>query len=421
MSLGLISILALFVAIAIGFLRNSNVGILCIGLSLLIGIIYKVDAKEIIGGFSSSLCLTMVGVTYLFSILTGNKTLELFANKIVRLVGKYTYLIYVAMYVVGFILCAVGPGAIPMLALMPILAVPVALSSGINPILLSLVGQLGVQSGRMTTSITPEGVLVTELMGQQGLNMSLTPLMWCLIISEFVLLVFIFIYFKGWKIEKPLDVKDNEIGKEKFNSKQIISLIGLAGLIIGVLVFDLNVGLLSFLIGSVLIAIGVGNEQQSIKSIPWNVILMVLGVGILMNIVVVSGGIDIMSKALQSIMNQRTASAIMTAVAGIMSFFSLGLGVVFPTLIPTASSIASSIGGVNPVELVAAVVVGGTITGYSPISTTGSLLMAAVLQEDKYKDKYNEKTMFVQLFVVAIAGLVISSLVALLGIFSIFC
>ena len=69
-----------------------------------------------------------------------------------------------------------------------------------------------------------------------------------------------------------------------------------------------------------------------------------LGVGILMNVISLSGGIDIMVAALEHVMSKRTAAMIMGITSGFMSFFSSGLGVVFPTLIPTASGLASTLG-----------------------------------------------------------------------------
>lgn len=421
MNLSIVSVIALFVAIALGFFKKSNVGIMCISFAFIISVAFGIKTSDVIKGFSSSLALTMIGVTYLFSIINANKTLEISANKLVRLVGKQTYLIYITMYVVGFLICAVGPGAIPTLAIIPVLAVPVALSSGINPILLSVIGQIGVQSGRMT-KINPEGILVIDLLEKQGLSTNLMPMMYCLILCELVLLVFVFIYFKGWKFNKIITQSEKkDTLSQNFNTNQIISLIGLGVLIICATVFNLNVGLTAFAIGSFLIVLGVGKEQQSIKSIPWNIILLVLGVGILMNIITISGGIKLLSNGLQSVMGPKTASAIMTLVAGIMSFFSSGLGVVFPTLIPTATTIASNLGGASAIELVAAVVVGGTIAGYSPISTAGSLIMVAVSQEEEYKELYPENKMFVQLFVVAIAGVVVSTTIALVGGYKLFC
>lgn len=201
MSLGLISLLALLAAIVIGFVRKSNVGVLCIGFSMILGLIYNISAGEIISGFSSSLCMQMIGITYLFAIINGNGTLELLAKKMVRLVGKRKQLIPVVMFLLGFIICAVGPGAIPCLAIIPVIAIPVAVSAGLNPIMVAIIGDLGVMSGRMSP-LTPESAVVRELMVEQGLAGDTIPIMKSLIVTAIVVAVMVYVYYKGWRVEK---------------------------------------------------------------------------------------------------------------------------------------------------------------------------------------------------------------------------
>lgn len=416
MNLGLVSLIALIVAIGIGFIRKSNVGIICIGFAMILGLIYGIPSKEIIGGFSSSLCVQMIGITYLFAIINANGTLSIIANRTVALVGKRTYLIPFVMFIIGYIICAVGPGAIPALAIIPVLAVPVALSAGLNPIMTSLIGQMGVQAGRMSP-LTPEAAVVQELMASQGINGSTTTIGLCMLATEVVLVIVTYVYYKGWKVEKV----ENKIEKDnlKFNKYQLMSILGLLITIIGVLFFTWNVGLTGFLIGSALIVIGAGKEKESIRAIPWNVILMVLGVGILMNIITTSGGIDILVSALEGLMTTKTASSVMALAGGIMSFFSSGLGVVFPTLIPTAGGLASGLGA-NALELCAAIVVGGTVTGFSPVSTAGALIMAAVSQEEG-EEKYPQNKMFVELFGVAFLALIVLLALTFIGVFGMIC
>ena len=179
MNLGLISLIALLAAIVIGFVRKANVGILCIGFSMILGLVYGIKAGDIIKGFSSSLCMQMIGITYLFAIINENGTLELLAKKMVALVGPHKALIPFVMYLLGFLICAVGPGAIPSLAIVPVIAIPVAISAGVNPIMTAIIGDLGVMSGRMSP-LTPESAVVRELMEAQGLAGNTVPIMMCL-------------------------------------------------------------------------------------------------------------------------------------------------------------------------------------------------------------------------------------------------
>lgn len=413
MNLGIISLIALLAAIIIGFVRNANVGILCMGFSMVLGLVFGLDAKEILSGFSSSLFIQMVGITYLFAIINSNGTLELLARKMVGLVGKKKALIPFVMYILGFLICAVGPGAIPSLAIIPVIAIPVAVSAGINPIMTAIIGDLGVMSGRMSP-LTPEAAVVRELMEEQGLTGNTIPIMISLTITALIVAVLVYIYYKGWKVEKRED--ETEEALPKFNGKQWLSLAGLLILAVGVLFFSWNVGLTGFLVGSVLIVLGCGEEKKAIKGIPWNVILMVLGVGILMNVISLSGGIDIMVSALEKIMGHRTAAMIMAITAGFMSFFSSGLGVVFPTLIPTATGLASGL-GVGAVELVSVIVIGGTVSGFTPISTTGALIMAGVAQQEGAEEKFPQNRLFVELFAVSFIALAVLAIMAVIGVY----
>ena len=194
MNLGLISLILLLAAIVIGFARNCNVGIICVAFAMILGVVYGIDTKEILSGFSSSLFIQMVGITYLFAVISGNGTLELLAKKMVGIVGKKKHLIPFVMYVLGFTICAVGPGAIPSLAIVPVIAIPVAVSAGVNPIMTAIIGDLGVMSGRMSP-LTPESAVVRELMEEQGLEGNTIPIMIAMIITALVVMVLVYIYY----------------------------------------------------------------------------------------------------------------------------------------------------------------------------------------------------------------------------------
>lgn len=356
---------------------------------------------------------------YFFAIINGNGTLTIVANKVVALVGKKHYLIPVVMFVIGYVLCAVGPGAIPTLTIIPILAVPIAVSAGLNPIMVALIGQMGVQAGRMSP-LTPEAAVVESLMTESQISESTIPIGLCMLLVDVILSIGVYIYYKGWKVEQvqKQEVKNTE--ELKLQKEHIISLAALVVVIAGVLFFSWNVGLSGFLAGSILIALGIGDEKKAIKGISWNVVLMVLGVGVLMNIILLSGGIDILVDILENIMGPKTAAAILSLVAAILSFFSSGLGVVFPTFVPVAGQLAGTF-GINALEFTAAVVVGGTITGISPISSVGALVMAAVAQEEGSEKKYPQNKLFVELFAIAFAGMLILFLLALCGAFGFIC
>lgn len=418
-SLAIVSLLAIFVAIVLGFARKTNVGIISISLALILGRIYGLSDSELMSGFSTNLFITMVGVTYLFGILNENGTLHRVADLIVHQARGRNWLLPIAMYLMGFVLTAVGPGSIPILAIIPVIAVPIAISAGLNPLMLAIIGQCGCFGGRMTT-ITPEGVLVQDLLAQQQLGAGMVHLWASLFVASLVLAVMVFVFYKGWQTKPGASGEQSE--RVVFHRNHIISLIGLLAMILCALVFSVNVGLISFLVGCILVLLGVAHEGASIKKIPWNTLLLVVGVGILMKIVTNSGGIDLLADAMTAMMTPRTASTVMAFIAGIMSFFSSGIGVVFPTLIPTVGGISANFSGaVSPVELAAAVVIGGTVPGLSPISTTGALIMAAVESDKVGGTHYNMNKIFLSLWGWAFGALLLCCLLALVGVYAVIC
>lgn len=419
MNAGVASLIALLAAIVVGYISKKNIGIISIGFALLIAELYGISVKQLNSGFSTSLAMSMIGVTYLFGVVRSNGALEKVANRLVHMAGDRRWLLYTVMYILGFFLSAVGPGAIPVLAIIPVLAVPVALSAGVNPVLLSLIGQMGVQSARMSP-ITPEAVVVQDLMNVQGIPGTTIPLMICLIVTEwFIILVSCFI-FRGGNIKSKLAIDMSTYKSEPLTVQNWIALLGMLFMIIMVLAFKWNVGYTSFLVGSILVVIRAGHEKESLKYIPLNTILLILGVGILMNIVKISGGLEIMASSLSMVMNDMTAASIMVIFAGFMSFFTSGLGVVFPTLIPIAGALSDQIGA-NAVELVAMIVIGGTVTGFSPVSTAGALVMASVSQYEEAAAAFKPRYLFVKLFLVAIWAMIISAIFAILPVYRFIC
>lgn len=257
-NLAIISLLAIFIAIIIGFYKKTNVGIIMVAFAFILSLTYHIPTAKLFKGFSVSLFLTMLGVTYLFSILHNNKTLEILSKKIVGSVHKRN-LLPVAIYIVGFALCSVGPGAIPVLAIVPVIAIPIAFQARLNPIMMAIIGQCGVFGGRMT-QITPEGVLVMELMEKQKLTPDLFPVWLCLFLTSVVMAIVCYVWYRGWRFD------DLNIGNvdsmnpvaPKFTTIHWCSLAGLVALILCAVVFSLNVGLTAFVIGALLSALGAG-------------------------------------------------------------------------------------------------------------------------------------------------------------------
>jgi di/tricarboxylate transporter len=419
MNFQLISLIVLIGTIALGFVKKVNIGFLAIGVALVLGRVLTLNGiegfadKAIIKGFNSGLFVMLVGVTFLFSIAQSNGTLELLAKKIVGRAGKATWLIPIIMYVMIAFIAAIGPGTIPGMVLAATFGVPLAIAMKVDPLLLTTMGQIGALGGGMT-SIAPTGIIGITLAEKAGITNIGPVFLFNALTSTIIMAAIVYIMFRGWKVEGENPIKLAEL--PKFNSKQKSTMLGIVVMLSMVLGLKVNVGLAAFLVASILILLKVGDEKEAIKSIPWGTLVLVTGVGVLMNIVISVGGIRLLADGLSALMTTRTAAPVMSLTAGIMSWFSSTSGVVMPTFIPTAPQIMQNIPNLNGAELVSAISMGSSFAGLSPASTGGGLILASYLTNVKMDDQQQNKV-FVRMFLYSAFYVVVCSALVLFGLF----
>ncbi len=417
MNFAILSLLFLVGAIVLGFVRKVNMGFTAFGLSLVLATFTGISAGTVVNGFPTKLFVTLLGVMFLFSIAQENKTLELLAGKIVSLAGKRTNLIPIIVFVFSAVLAGVGPGTVPVMSLMAIFTCSLAAEMRVSPVLLSATSVLGAAAGGLTP-IAPTGILGLSLAAEQGITGIAFPYAMNMVIAMTVYFVVIYVFLKGYKLKPANDVTFT--AKESFNRSQKITLVGMAALIIGVIFIGYDVGLTSFTIAMVLLLLKVADEKKSVASIPWGTLLMISGINMLMAMVIQLGGIDLLASGLSKLMTPTTAPGVIGVTAGMMSWFSSTSGVVMPTLIPTVTDVAARVGGnVSALALLSAITNTASAAGMSPISTGGSMGLAAYSQIAQPTEEERSK-LFVQLFIVSAGGVLVIALLGMTGIYSLF-
>ena len=270
--------------------------------------------------------------------------------------------------------------------------------------------------GGTASPIALTGIIVGDLLTEMGIEGIVNQIFIGVSISNLICAIVMYIILGGYKFRA---VETGESGKDKdpFNRSQLISLVALLVMVVLVVGFSYDVGLICFTLSLVLMLTGAANEKTALKMIPWSVLILIAGVNVLMNITQKLGGIDLLASILATFMSSRTAAPIMGVTGGIMSWFSSANGVVFPTLIPTVPEIAQQVGGASIIQMVTSIVCSATVAGISPLSTGGSLIMASYAQESGCDEKEQQK-MFGTLFALS-AGVVaivfVLSLVGVLG------
>ena len=416
----ILSLIFLVAAIAIGCVLKKNTGVISIALSLILARIAGVSDKTVIGYFNNSLFIMLLGIMFLFCIAQNNRTLELLARKAILLCRGKVKLIPIVLFVLGAVISAIGPGLISTTALMAVLAMALAIEIGVEPISFLLFGALGAFSGGLSP-ITPSGIVAVEVAEKSGITGIAFPIaLMMFIIMLFCAVVLYFFVFRWHKYKESEETKaKTAIESDKFKLEHICTLLGIVVVAVLSTVFSINIGLISFAVAVVLLIAGFADEGAAIKAIPWNTLLMITGVGILISLVTDLGGIDLLSDGLRLLMGEKTAAAIITVLAGVMSWVSSASGVVMPTLIPTVPVLAADLSGVSSVALVTGICIGANAAAFSPLSSCGGLMLAAY-SGSKVATTEGRNKMFARLFFFSSACIGVSALFALFGLFNLF-
>ncbi len=411
--MALLSLVFLFIAIILGFFRKMNTGLLSIAFALVLGRMAGIADEEIIKGFNASLFLMLLGVTYLFSLAQLNGTLDLLAQKIIALAGKRTYLIPVIIYVFSTILAAIGPGTVPTMAIMMVFSMALAAEMQISPVLLATLTALGATGGGVSP-LAATGIIGINLCAEFGLTGIEREFLLNGILASTIYAVIVYILLGGYKLRVQTEAAAKEIAA--FNCKQLLTMAGIAAMVLLVMVWRINVGLVSFAVAAVLSFLHVSDEVRALKHIPWGTLLLITGVGVLMQLIIDLGGIDVLSSILVSVMSERTAAAVMGMTAGIMSWFSSTSGVVMPTLIPTIPHVAQQLGGVNQLELASTITMVANTASISPLSTGGALALASYASAAS-DGQQRQQQLFVRMFGVSALGVSVLCVFSYFGMF----
>lgn len=269
MAMDLLALLLFIAAIILAFVRHVNIGIVALAVGALCVRVFGLTDKNLIAGISSSMFCTLVGITLLFAVIKKTGALDLLAQKIVAATGKRVWLLPIAMYIAGFVVAGVGPGAIPALAIIPALAVTTALQVGYHPIMLAVIGEAGLMSGRMTI-LTPEAAVITTAAAKAGITNVMPTVLVCQTLITIIGSIVIFIVYKGYNVKQPKHDINHDL--PPFSRHQLFALSGILIMLALMIVCHVNIGLAAFIAAAVLVLCGVAKDGECIKDIPWLIV-----------------------------------------------------------------------------------------------------------------------------------------------------
>lgn len=393
----IISLIAIVIAIAVGFWKSVNVGLIALFISLFLGYyIGGIPIDRIIGFWPLKLFFTTFGVTLLFGITKINGTLEKLSNLVIYISKGKTIYIILIFYLLGVSLASIGPGNISAGALLLPIGLALAYQAKIPLALMSIIIINGTIAGGLSP-IAPNGIVALTLakdygVGDLGFRIYLTHVLSMTVFSIFIFFILGGLKLKGTQIEIPKP--------EPFTKNQWITLGSIVVLILWVILFGVNVGFAAIVLATLLLLLKTADQNQALLSVAWGAIIMICGTAVLISVVSELGGVSLLTTLLSSMMSRLTAVPIIALLSGVMSMFSSAVGVVMPTLIPTAVELSEKLNHVvTPAVITIVIAIGSHFVTVSPFSTMGALAVASSpAQIDRRK-------LFRDLFVLAFVSL----------------
>jgi di/tricarboxylate transporter len=393
MNLPMISLLALIAAILVSCFTRLNAGLLSIAFAFLIGVLLRgMKAQEVIAGFPAGLLLTLVGVTLLFAQAQTNGTLDKLAERAVKLARGNAGVIPILFFVLALIVSGIGPGNIAATALLAPVAMAIAGRMGIPAFLMAIMLCNGASGGSLSP-FAPGGIIANGLMAKAGMTGAEWPNFFNTLLAQTFVAFAGYFTFGGLKLfrrnAENETVETPEDSIEPFDGKQKLTLMVIAAWVVSVIGFKLDVTVGAFLGAAILSLTRTADEEKAVKTIPWNTILMVTGVTVLIAILEKSGGMDLFTSLLARLSTQTSVTGVIAFVTGLVSVYSSSTGVVLPAFLPVIPGLIEKLGGGDPLAIAYSINVGAHLVDVSPLSTLGALCIANAAESENRTVLFN--------------------------------
>ncbi|KXF49495.1 C4-dicarboxylate ABC transporter [Rhodococcus sp. SC4] len=407
-----ISILALVLIFTIATKVPINMGILAFAGAFLVGgWVSGIPIDDIVDAFPGDIFLIVAGITLLFAIAKANGTINIIVESALRLVhGRRWALVWMMFLLSGALMALGSPMAAGMLA--PI-AMRLAGKKKINPLLMGMAINHGAL-GCAFSPITIYGAFVNGLIKSAGYEAN--PLLLFIVpfaLNTLFLAVLFAIYGRDLLHELPEDRDEitgagagaptrphpspgsgtasatavlpdvDVIGRTPFNRERVATLIGILLLAVGSVAFNVDVGVSSICISTVLLLMAPKKMPRIEDKVAWPAVVLVCGMLTYMTVLKQNGTLDFLGDAATHLGSPLAAALILLYAAAIISAVgsSIGtLGIALPLAVPMLAA-----GELGALGFIIALAFASTVVDVSPFATNGSIVVAEADVEDRQR------------------------------------
>lgn len=362
-----------------------NIGVMGLVASFGIGyFMLGMDDKEILADFPASIVLTIIGVTYFFSMAQHNGTIDVIVRNCVRMVRGKTMMLPWVFFLVAAALTSLGTFSPAAVALLAPAAIGFAYESRIHPLLMGAFIINGAHAGGFSP-LSVSGVLVHDIAMENGFPVSANALFVAsfainLILSILTVIVFAFMgKLRTAKGEAYAEAADTRSTRPQ--GQQIYTLVLIGVMLFCALVLRLPIGFVALSAGLLLALLNIKDQQKFVAGISWSTVLLVAGMITYVSLLTHIGVIDTLAHMALALGAPILIALVLCYVIGIGSAFASSTALL-AAFIPLAGPLLS-VSSLSVSGTVAAIAISATVVDVSPFSTAGALVVANVKESDR--------------------------------------
>ncbi|GAB3213951.1 SLC13 family permease [Marinactinospora thermotolerans] len=376
--------LVLILVFAIALARPVSIGIVALVAAFVVGTVFAGEsAEEIAAGFPGGLFVTLVGVTYLFAIARANGCVDWLVHNTVRLVRGRPAAVPWVFFALAAVLTSIGAVSPATVAVLFPIAMNLAAVYRISPLLIGLVTNLGATAGSFSPlgifGIIVNGVMDAEEMGAAPLALYAATFLGATVVALVTVLLL------GRRRPPGADARA-EAGRDGdppvavsarpivLDAERVTTLSGVVVLVVGSLVFGLDIGFLAVTVAGALAVLFPAAAKGAVDQVSWGVVLLVGGLVTYVELLERTGTISWLGTGVTAIGSPLPAALLICLIGAVVSAFASTTGML-SALIPLAVPLIST-GQVGALGLMIALSLSSSLVDVSPFSTNGALALA---------------------------------------------
>lgn len=364
-----------------------NIGVMGLVASFGVGyFMLGMTDKEILGEFPASIVLTIIGVTYFFSMAQRNGTIDIIVQTCVRLVRGKTMVLPWVFFLLAAALTSLGTFSPAAVALLAPAAIGFAYESRIHPVVMGAFIINGAHAGGFSP-LSVAGVLVHDIALENGFPISQAALFTAsfainLILSVLTIVVFALLgRLREGEAGQNADLDTSKVGRPR--GQQILTLVLITVMLVCTLGFHMPIGFVALSAGLLLALINIKEHQTFIGGISWSTVLLVAGMITYVSLLQHVGVIDTLAEQALALGAPLLIALVLCYVIGVGSAFASSTALL-TAFIPMAGPLLAT-SSLSATGTVAALAIAATVVDVSPFSTDGALVVANAREDDRQR------------------------------------